>query len=198
MTDMDRASELALVGRLRAGDTDAFDTVYRAYNDRLFGFLARLSGRRDVAEDLVEETWLRVVIHARRLRLDTALTPWLFTIARNLHLSYCRSRLLETGQAVDLIGMWPFGRQHPSPFDTASASEMERQLESALASLPAASREVLLLVGVEGLQPTEAAAVCGITAEAFRQRLHRARAILAKRLDRSTSAAMSRVSEAAT
>ena len=194
---MDRESELALVGRLRAGETEAFEEVYRAYSDRLFGFLARLSGRRDTAEDLVEETWLRVVTHAGRLRPDTALAPWLFTIARNLYYSYCRSRFLETGQHMDLVGFWPLVSPHPSPFETASAGEMERRLEAALADMPASMREALLLVGVEGLTPAEAAAVCGMTAEAFRQRLHRARALLAARLDRSTPVA-SRVNEALT
>jgi hypothetical protein len=55
---MDRDQELALVARLRAGDGDAFDEIHDAFNVRLFTFLARLSNRRDVAEDLLEETWL--------------------------------------------------------------------------------------------------------------------------------------------
>jgi RNA polymerase sigma-70 factor (ECF subfamily) len=53
---MDRNSELALVERLRAGDAGAFDEIYAVYHARLFNFLARLSRRRDLAEDLVEET----------------------------------------------------------------------------------------------------------------------------------------------
>ena len=52
-------SELALIERLRGGDAAAFDLVYAEYHARLFNFLARLSRRREVAEDLVEETWLR-------------------------------------------------------------------------------------------------------------------------------------------
>ena len=67
-TPVDRDTELALVERLRLGNADAFDDVYAAFNTRLFTFLVRLSRRRDVAEDLLEETWLRLVKHARRLR----------------------------------------------------------------------------------------------------------------------------------
>lgn len=52
---------------------------------------------------------------------------------------------------------------------------MERRLEAAIASLPSSYREVLLLVGVEGLPPGEAAVICGVTPETLRQRLHRAR-----------------------
>jgi RNA polymerase sigma-70 factor (ECF subfamily) len=60
---------------------------------------------------------------------------------------------------------------------------MERRLEAALAALPVASREVLLLVAIEGMRPADAAAVCGVTPEAVRQRLSRARAQLARELD---------------
>jgi RNA polymerase sigma-70 factor (ECF subfamily) len=180
---VDRECELALIARLRAGDAGAFDVVYAAYHARLFSFLARLSRRREVAEDLVEETWLRLVARAHQLRDDTRLAPWLFTVARNLYASYCRSRLLEASHAAELIGLWPGGTPARSPFEATAASESECRLEAALAGLPATYREVLLLVGVEGLTPTEAAAVCAISPEAMRQRLSRARAVLAERLE---------------
>src|SRR5215212_134620 len=106
MTPMDRAIELDLVARLKRGDGDAFDEIYAAFHPRLFNFLARLSRRREVAEDLLEETWLRVVTHAPRLRDDTQLAAWLFTIARNLYASYCRSRLLDY-DALAGMHMWP-------------------------------------------------------------------------------------------
>jgi RNA polymerase sigma-70 factor (ECF subfamily) len=179
---MDRETELALVERLRSGDEAAFDAVYDAFNLRLFTFLLRLSRRRETAEDLLEETWLRLVTHAHRLRRDTRLGPWLFTVARNLHVSYVRSRLIEDS-AASLMGLWPFSVERSSPFEATAASELERRIERGLAALPASSREVLLLVGVAGLDHSDAAEVCGITPEAFRQRLHRARAMLTRILD---------------
>lgn len=192
---MDRDVELELVGRLRAGDPAAFDAAHDAFNTRLFNFLARLANSRDVAEDLLEETWLRLVVHADRLRPDTRLGPWLFTVARHLHTSYRRSRHLEDSHAAGLIGLWPSGSPGPSPLETAEASEAERRLARAIASLPATYREVLLLVGVEGLKPAEAAAVCGVTAEAMRQRLSRARALLAQRLTETDTPGLGALSE---
>ncbi len=180
---MDRESELTLVSRLRAADTAAFDEVYAAFNARLFNFLARLSGSREAAEDLLEETWLRFVRQAHRLRPDTRLAPWLFTVARNLHVSYRRSRVLEDSHAAGLMGLWPSGSPVPSPFESTAADETGRRLEEALGALPVTSREALLLVAVEGQSPSEAARVCGISPEAMRQRLSRARAMLAKKLD---------------
>jgi RNA polymerase sigma factor (sigma-70 family) len=181
-TSMDRQLELQLVRRLQAGDPDAFDAVHSAFSVRLFNFLARLTNRRDVAEDLLEETWLRLVGHAHRLKADTRLAPWLFTVARRLYVSYCRARLLEESHAGALIGLWPSGSPGPSPLAAAEASEARRRIATALGSLPAAYREAPLLVAVEGLPPSEAAEVCGVTAEAMRQRLSRARALLARRL----------------
>ena len=187
ITAVERETELALVARLRQGDADAFDDVYAAFNTRLFTFLVRLSRRRDVAEDLVEGTWLRLVKHARRLRPDTRLGEWLFTVARHLHVSFNRSRVLEDSAADSLIAVWPFSFEQASPFEAAAASELERRIERALAALPSTSREVLLLVGVAGLTHSDAADVCGITPEALRQRLHRAREALATALERDAA-----------
>jgi RNA polymerase sigma factor (sigma-70 family) len=186
---MDTETECALVERLRDGDAEAFDAVHEAFHARLFTFLLRLSRRRDVAEDLLEETWLRLVRHAPRLRRDTRLGPWLFTVARHLHVSYVRSRVLEDSAVTSLIALWPFGVAQSSPFEATAANELQRRIERALASMPATSREVLLLVAVGGLDQADAADVCGITPEALRQRLSRARALLARALDDRRSGA---------
>jgi RNA polymerase sigma-70 factor (ECF subfamily) len=187
---MERDSELALVARLKGADMDAFDVVHAAFNTRLFNFLSRLARRRDVAEDLLEDTWLRFVDVLPRLRDDTRLAPLLFKIARNLHISYCRSRAIEDQHAPGMMGLWPSGSPCPSPFEATVARETGERLDEALAALPAMYREALLLVAVDDLKPAEAAAVCGITPEAMRQRVSRARAMLARQIDQQGDAAM--------
>src|SRR5215467_2005619 len=121
---VERQSELELIARLKAGDSAAFDEIYDAFNARLFNFLARLMRSRERAEDLLEETWLRLVTHAARLQPDTRLGPWLFTVARNLYVSYCRSRMLEDSSVADGISLWP-PAPAMSPFEQAAASELE-------------------------------------------------------------------------
>jgi RNA polymerase sigma-70 factor (ECF subfamily) len=190
ITDMEREFELALVARLKGADMAAFDVVHAAFNTRLFNFLARLARRRDVAEDLLEETWLRFVDVLPRLRDDSRLAPLLFRIARNLHISYCRSRAIEDQHAPGMIGLWPSGSSCPSPFEATVARETGERLDEALAALPAMYREALLLLAVDEMKPAEAAAVCGITPEAMRQRVSRARAMLARRLDDQGDAVM--------
>ena len=179
---MERELELLLVRRLRAGDTAAFDEVYSAFNPRLFRFLNRMTRNRHVAEDLVEETWLRLVSGCEDLDEDTRLGAWLFTVARNLYISTCRAGSRQQSCAIDFLSLWP-DVLSPSPLSAAVSNEFEERLEAALAALPPIYREALVLVGIEGFRPAEAAAVCGIGAEAFRQRLSRARALLWERLN---------------
>ena len=157
----------------------AFEAIYEAFRPRLFSFLARLSRRRDVAEDLLEETWLRLVTRAPELTDDTRLGPWLFTVARNLFASWCRHRAVDESRILDFALAWPGALPRESPFESAARGETERRLEAALARLPNRDREVLLLVAGEELSPAEAAAVLGLSPEALRKRLQRARERLA-------------------
>jgi RNA polymerase sigma-70 factor (ECF subfamily) len=176
---VDRETELRLVARLKSGDAAAFEAIYEAYRPRLFSFLARLSRRRDVAEDLLEETFLRLVATAHRLRDDTQPGAWLFAVARNLHASWCRHRALDESRISDIEPCWPAPSPGETPFEAAARDETERRLERGLACLSMADREVLLLVGVDGLSPAEAASVLELSPEALRKRLQRARGRLA-------------------
>ncbi len=188
--NVERDTERCMVARLKAGNAAAFEAVYDEYRPRLFTFLARLSRRRDVAEDLLDETWLRLVATAPRLADDTCLAAWLFTVARNLFASWCRRRALDDTRISDAPASWPAPAPGESPFEAASRNETERRIERALARLLVRDREVLLLVAVSGLTPAEAAAVLGLPAEALRKRLQRARERLALEMSADTARAV--------
>jgi RNA polymerase sigma-70 factor (ECF subfamily) len=173
---VDPATERDLVERLRRGDGAAFDSIYAAFRAPIFGFLARLSGRRDLAEELLQETFVRLAASATTLREDTRIAAWLYTVARNLHLSHARMTALD-GARVDRASLEDPARP-ATPYEEASAGETQRELERALAVLPASYREVLLLVAVERMEPGEAAAVVGVSPETLRQRLSRARTMM--------------------
>ena len=176
-------SDADLLGRLRAADPAAFDAVYARYRAPLHSFLLRLTGRRWLAEDLLQETWLRFARHAVDLPADTPLRPWLFTVARNAFVSHRRWALLDADRLRE-VGLLP-GRRTETPFELAAASQTERALEAGLAALPVAQREVLLLCAVERMEPSEAAQVLGLRPGAVRERLSRARSMLAEHLGRS-------------
>jgi RNA polymerase sigma-70 factor (ECF subfamily) len=178
---VEEPSEAELVRRLRQGEPAAFDEVYARFHAPLYAFLARLLGRRDLAQDLAQETWIRLATHASGLRPDTRLGAWLYTVARNLTLSFRRWSAFS-GRRLALLHWRADAGDAVSPFDIATAGETQRRLEAALASLPAKYREVLLLVGVEGLPREDAAAILGLRADALRQRLARARAMIEQRL----------------
>lgn len=177
---MQDGAERALVARLKDGDKDAFDAVYAAYRPRVFGFLARLCGQRALAEDLLQETFVRLASKAKKLDDDTRLAAWLFTVARNLYLSHRRWMLVDFDRLTTL--RTAPARQTRTPFDLHAAGELERNLEAAIAALPVKYREVILLVGVEGLSPTAAADILELKPDAVRQRLRRARDMLASSL----------------
>jgi RNA polymerase sigma-70 factor, ECF subfamily len=166
-----------LVDRLRAGDVGAFREAYARHAGPIFRYLARMANERAVAEDLFQETWLAFARNASRLEEGAELAPLLFTIARNKFLNWRRWSLLDLGRLVDL-------RHDPEPTaaDASETSEALAAIDAALKKLPLASREILLLVGVEGLEPTQAAIVLGLRPDAARQRLARARAQLAESL----------------
>lgn len=186
-------TERELVDRFRHGDASAFDEVHARYHRRLFSFLVRLSGRRDVAEDLTQETWLKLVRMAPRLEDDTALAPLIFTIARNAFVSHRRWSMLDMTRVV-MLGLELLSSSTSETGPEAqheNGREIER-LERALGSLPVASREILLLVGVEGLEQEEVARMLGVSYATLRQRLSRARAQLANAMQKELSTARTR------
>jgi RNA polymerase sigma-70 factor (ECF subfamily) len=189
---MDRNDELRLVAALRRGEEAAFAPVYDAFRSRVFTFILRMVNRRAIAEELAQEVWLRLAVRAMSLREDTRLGPWLFTVARNLCLSYWRTRGIEGLHDGDPAIVEQVPAQGASPDRSAESSELRLQLDAALACLPRPYREALLLVGVEGMSPATAAAVCRLSPEAMRKRLERARDMLAGKIKMTRHRGVSR------
>ena len=179
---MDAGTGRDIVERLRAGDATVLASVYQAWRPRVYSFLVRLTRQRELAEDLLQETFLRLARHARTLSADTRVDAWLFTVARNLVISHWRT--LRQGTSVPLSEEELPCPAAESPFEAAALSQTERRLEHALATLPDSLREAVLLVGLEGFQPSQAADMLGVRPEALRQRLHRARVLLDSQLGR--------------
>ena|ERR1700690_1690179 len=173
---MARESDQQAVSLLRRRDPRGFDIAYDTYGARIRSFLLRLSGRRDIADDLLQHTFLRLAEHGPELRADSNLRAWLFTVARNAYRSQARA-LRTDGDEAAVEGL-------ASPAPDVEARLMLGDVERALSSLRLEDRELLLLVGAEGLEPTQVAAMLGVDAAALRQRLARARARLLAALDR--------------
>lgn len=179
------AEEAEIVARLRRGDTAALNEVYARHHARIWSFLLRLCGRRHVAEDLFQETWVAVARDAAGVREDTDLRAWLFTVARNRYRSYRRWAVLDIARIFEL-GREP-ERHAPAPDQEVEARVSAARAEVALASLSSEHREVLLLVVGEGMEAAQAGGILGLTAEAVRQRVRRARVALAEAVEKGNS-----------
>lgn len=170
-----RRHDARWVAGLRAGDTGTFDEIHACYAPRLYGFLRRMTGRADVADDLLQDSFVSFARAAPSLRDDTDVGAYLFTIARNAYRSHRRWALLD-------LARWLSTPHHdacdPRFEARADASEAARRLERELAALPEDQREALLLVSVDGMTCEEAAKVAGVSAAALRKRVSRARAAL--------------------
>lgn len=168
------AEDTISLPRLRALDPVAFNAAFTVFAPRLNGYLLRMGLSQSVAEELVQEAFLRLARHAPQLREDTRIGAWLFTTTRNLYVSHRRwswldgTRLLELAEAA-------LRPQPSTPAELVAASEAAARVERAIAGLPESQRAVFLLVTSEGVEPHEAAEILGITPETARQRLARAR-----------------------
>lgn len=182
------SEERVWVDGLRRGDAAAFDAAFAAYRRRLYGYLVRMTRRHDVAEDLLQELFMRLARHATKLAPDTRLGAWLFTVAHRLVVSWSRAQMVRAQLAGDLLRAEPAASER-SPLEALADSRAQLALERALAALPPAYREVALLVGIEGMQPTEVAEILGLRADAVRQRLARTRIQLAEALGEHAPAA---------
>ena len=180
----ERAQELALVRALHQGERGAFDRLYALHHERIWSFLLRLTGRKDEAEDLFQETWLAAAKAASQLESESRLLPWLFTIARNKHRSARRFLLFDLRKrALQALEPLP---EAPDAEATLRQAEEAEALQRAFYALPDASREVLLL-SLEGFDAPHIAGVLGLREDAVRKRLSRARVELRTTLEPQAS-----------
>jgi RNA polymerase sigma factor (sigma-70 family) len=169
-------TEAEQIDGLRRGERAAFDAVFDAHHPRLWAFLLRLTGRAEVAEELLQETFLRLARHARRLDPRSNVRGWLFTVAHNLWRSHRRWAWLDRERLAEWFAEPP--AEAAGPDEVLAANLTVDELERGLADLSPTLREVAWLVIVEEYTPGEVAEILGASPEAVRQRLARARKCL--------------------
>ena len=177
------AGEDALAGRAAAGDTAAFAALVRRHQARVFGFILRMTGMRDEAMDLTQDTFMKAWQALPGWRPEARFGTWLLQIARNAALDALRRR--QSVQFAPLDDALPVADLRPGPEDVFAARQRSACLEVALARLPADQREILLLREIEGLSYDELATVLGVQEGTVKSRLARARAALSERLRRT-------------
>lgn len=155
------------IARMRKGDPDALAALIVRYQHRLYRYLLRLAKDPAAAEDLFQQTWLRVIERVRSIDAARNFDAWLFCLAHNLAVDDLRRRRPD-----DLDERIPAtGR---SSLELAMEGERARRVDAAVAQLPAVYRETLSLRFEEGMKLEEIAGVCRVPLSTVKSRLRRA------------------------
>jgi RNA polymerase sigma-70 factor, ECF subfamily len=165
-----------LVHGLHGGDPEVLDSLIELYQHRLFRYLLSITGSRPSAQDLFQETWLRVLERGRQYRSQWKFEVWLFSIARHLVIDEARRKkgtsLQELMDPEAGTGFQPVA-DGPSPFEEMSAGEEGQRMSRFLSRIPAGYREVLALRFQDELALEEIATVVHAPLSTVKSRLYR-------------------------
>ncbi|MCK6548867.1 sigma-70 family RNA polymerase sigma factor [Myxococcota bacterium] len=185
MNDVRAPSEPAdelLITRAQQGDRAALEALLARHQDRIYAFGVRMCKNREDAKDIVQETLLAASRALGDFKGNARLSTWLFTIARRFCLKkHGRDTTFGDTTPLDELSATLVDPQ-PAPDQAAANRELEAAFEVALGELDPKYREVLLLRDVEGLTAPEVGEILGLTVEAVKSRLHRARVTVRDRL----------------
>lgn len=190
--ELARQESLAVAQGLKRQDAGLLDTLIVRYQHRLLRYLLYLTGERDLAEDLFQEVWMRVLLRGAQYNGKARFETWLFTIARNLVIDYRRKRtmssldeLVETGDDGDRPMSFEAADNEPTPFDRLASLEDREQIAAALLEIDPMHREVLVLRFHEELSLEEIARITKANLSTVKSRLYRGLAILKPKLERA-------------
>jgi RNA polymerase sigma-70 factor (ECF subfamily) len=198
-------SDQDVVARIVAGDRFLFEIIMRRHNQRLFRIARSIVKRDDEAEDVLQEAYVQAYAHLDQFEGRSQLSTWLIRIV--VHEAYrrlrqARRRQMDTMALVEGTGtdgsggvpieLAPLSRPD-NPEQLAATRELARLLEGAIDTLPEGFRTVFMLRVVERLGVAETAACLEIPEETVKTRLHRARRLLQRELERHTDDALSEV-----
>jgi RNA polymerase sigma-70 factor (ECF subfamily) len=175
-----------LMAAVQADQPGAFEILYARYRIRLYNFIRRFIGDAGLAEDIFQETFLRAYRERRRYEPRAAISTWLYTIARNLCLheveerSRRQSRSNNREQTATL-----YATPTEDPLAHLETTETAETIAKAVALLPPAEREVLILARYEGLPHSQIAVILGKSEGAVRVALSRALTALRDHLQRN-------------
>lgn len=173
-----REEDYALVRAAGAGDTGAFEQLYRKHSRRVYAVLWRLCGHEARAEDLLQEAFVRAWQALPAFRFESAFGTWLHRLAVNTALMELRSRRGGAALETDDEAL----ESHATPDSAGHRTALGLDLERAVATLPPRARAVLVLHDIEGWKHEEIAAELGMAVGSSKAQLHRARQLLRTRL----------------
>lgn len=164
-----------IVAGLRSRDPDLLEDLVRRHHPRIFHYLLAMTGSRDRAEDLTQETWVRVIERGSQYSGDSAFESWLLVVARNLAIDTARKARFWPGAPPGQTGdrpPWPASRM-PSPFEVACRRETAGRVRAAARALSPRLRSVWRLRFDDSLSLLAIATRLNLAPGTVRSRLHR-------------------------
>jgi len=187
-----RQESLAVAQGLKRQDAGLLDELIVRYQHRLLRYLLYLTSNREMAEDLFQEVWMRVLVRGGQFNGQARFDTWLFTIARNLVIDQRRKRTLSSldelfeGKSEDDRPMsFEVADGEPTPFDRFANIEDRERIAGALMQLDTLHREVLVLRFHEELSLDEIAKVTKAPLSTVKSRLYRGLAAIRPKLERA-------------
>ncbi len=186
-------TDTALIARCQKADVAAFNEIVGRYKGRIYGYLYRMTGNAEDAEDLTQEVFVRMYSHIHSFRAEASLSTWLFRIAGNLCVDAFRRKKKERG-VVSSLDATLFSDDEDSsatrdvpdlkaaPEILFSRKELGGQIEAALAKLPPKLRSAVVLHDIEGLAYEEIAEVEKVPLGTVKSRIFNARVALREQL----------------
>jgi RNA polymerase sigma-70 factor (ECF subfamily) len=169
--------DAVLVRKAQQGDMDAFESLVRKYQQRIYAICRRLTGAHQSADDLAQETFIKAYFALARFDAQWPLYPWLRRIALNSGLNYLKTRSRERPLDERTIGTrkTPFSAPADDPEERLERAEFEARFERAVASLPSDQKSVFVLRFHEGLSYEEISRTLDLPIGTVMSRLNRAR-----------------------
>jgi RNA polymerase sigma-70 factor (ECF subfamily) len=175
-----------LVDRWQAGDIQAFESLIRRHERRVFGLLLRMLGSVEEAQDVAQEAFLNLHRHGHRFRSQSRFSTFLYRVAVNAALNRRRSLGRRRARTEALERRQEAGDDLPSsprnPEDAASGGEIQERVQNAILTLPPHLRVPLVLFDIEGCSYSDVANVLQVAEGTVKSRIHRARQALRERL----------------
>jgi RNA polymerase sigma-70 factor (ECF subfamily) len=192
-----------LLARFRAGEPEAFGVLLLRYQRPIYNFLLRSVNAPEIAQDLAQEVFVRVIENVDGFQAKSKFSTWLYSVARNLsidhhrrmrhrrHVSLDQGRERESGETAPLVER--LAAEQPGVDQRSAAGDLQARIGAAVEQLPDEQREVFLLRQVQGMPFAEIASVVGVPENTVKSRmryaLERLQQVLAEERDDGAEAA---------
>jgi len=184
---LDRQLEIELARELAAGEPQAFERFVEHFRSKIFHYSWLICGQRDDAEEVAQETLLKVFESFEQLREPERVRAWVFRIARNACLMQRRKSVFAPQHELSMEDLPPGAEIEDAaaqlPDSQLQGGELRALLDRVIAELPPAYRPVVLLRDLEELSTEETAEVLDLSLDVVKTRLHRARVAMRQKLD---------------